>query len=110
MITDLTPDTYDEFINSSELPVVVDLWAPWCGPCKLIAPILDEIASECVSEVRIAKINVDDYPEYAKKFDVQTIPALVVLKNGNYEGRVPNTGGYGKEALTARIRTAIANQ
>lgn len=110
MITELTSDTYDEFVSSSQVPVVIDFWAPWCGPCKAIAPVLEEIAAENAGTLAIAKINIDEYPEFVKKFDFTTIPTLAVVKNGEYVGRVPNQGGYGKTSLTERIRIAIADQ
>lgn len=108
MVAELTSDTYDEFVSSSEVPVIIDFWAPWCGPCRVISPILDEIANENKELVSIAKINIDDYPEFIKKFEISTIPALVLLKDGEYVGRVTTAGGFGKDSLTERIRTAIA--
>jgi thioredoxin 1 len=109
MITELTPDTYDEMVSSSNNPVVIDFWAPWCGPCRVLSPVLEEIASEISDEVTIFKMNIEDYPEYATKFDIKAIPALVVIKNGSYMGRVPTATGFGKSSLTERIRIAIAD-
>lgn len=109
MITELTPDTYDEVVGSSQTPVVIDFWAPWCGPCKAIAPVLEEIAAEIPSEVTILKMNIEDYPEFAVKYDIKTIPALVVIKDGAYMGRVQTAGGFSKSSLTDRIRIAIAD-
>ncbi|WP_455474164.1 thioredoxin [Bartonella sp. B30(2025)] len=70
-----------EIINSSN-PVVVDFWAEWCGPCKMIAPILDEISTEMHNKIKIAKINIDENPELATKYGVRSIPTLLMFKNG----------------------------
>ena len=88
-IVNLTNSTFDETVASAELPVVVDFWAEWCGPCKMIAPILSEIATEQAEHLTVAKINVDENPEIAQKFSVMSIPTLIVFKEGKaVEGAV----------------------
>ena len=77
--------TFDEEIKASEVPVVVDFWAEWCGPCKMIAPVLDEIATEHAGKVAIGKVNIDDNLEVARRFDVMSIPTLIVFKDGEPE-------------------------
>ena len=77
----LTNDNYESFINS-DTPVVVDFWATWCGPCKMIAPILSEIATEYAGKVKIAKVNVDENFELSNEFGIQSIPTLMLFKNG----------------------------
>lgn len=99
-ITDLSTATFDETINGSDKPILVDFWAEWCGPCKKIAPILEEIAGER-DDVTIAKINVDDHPDLAIKFEVQSIPTLIVFNNGEVAGRV--RGALSKGALLQEI-------
>lgn len=78
----LTVDTFDEAISTSQSPIVVDFWAEWCGPCKMIAPILDEIATEQEGKLTIGKVNVDENPELARRFEVMSIPTLIVFKDG----------------------------
>ena len=81
-IVTLTTSTFDELVNSSETPIVVDFWAEWCGPCKMIAPILGEIATEQAGKVTIAKLNVDENPDLAMRFNVMSIPTLLVFDKG----------------------------
>ena len=88
--------TFDEEIGSSDEPVIVDFWAEWCGPCKMIAPVLDEIASEQAGKVRVAKLNVDDNPDVARRFDVMSIPTLIIFKGGEPQKRLVGAKGKGQ--------------
>jgi thioredoxin 1 len=87
-INTLTDATFDETIGAASEAVVVDFWAEWCGPCKMIAPILDEIANEHAGKLAIAKLNVDDNPDIARRFDVMSIPTLIVFKDGAPQKRL----------------------
>ena len=88
--------TFDEEIGSSSEPVIVDFWAEWCGPCKMIAPVLDEIATEQAGKVRVAKLNVDDNPDVARRFDVMSIPTLIIFKDGEPQKRLVGAKGKGQ--------------
>jgi thioredoxin 1 len=92
----LTDATFDEEVKSSSEVIVVDFWAEWCGPCKLIAPVLDEIASEQAGKVTIAKLNVDENPGIARRFDVMSIPTLIVFKDGEPQKRLVGAKGKGQ--------------
>ncbi len=81
-VTALTESTFDEVVNATAEPVVVDFWAEWCGPCKTIAPILDEIADEQVGRVKITKLNVDENPSIAQRYGVMSIPTMLVFEGG----------------------------
>jgi thioredoxin 1 len=94
--TTLTDATFDEVIGSSSEPVIVDFWAEWCGPCKMIAPILDEIASEQAGKLTVAKLNVDDNPEMARRFDVMSIPTLIVFQDGQPKKKLIGAKGKGQ--------------
>jgi thioredoxin 1 len=100
-IPTLTEATFDELINSSSEPVIVDFWAEWCGPCKMIAPILEEIANDHDGKVTVAKLNVDDSPELARRFDVMSIPTLIVFQDGAAKKRL--VGAKGKGQLVAEL-------
>ena len=93
----LSAATFDEEINSSSLPVLVDFWAEWCGPCKMIAPILDEIAVEQQGRLSVAKLNVDDAPDVARRFGVMSIPTMILFDGGEPAKRV--VGAKPKAAL-----------
>ena len=80
-IVHITKDNFEELVKNSEKPVLLDFWATWCGPCRMIAPILEEIAKENAN-VKVCKVNVDNEPELATKFGVMSIPALFVVKEG----------------------------
>jgi thioredoxin 1 len=100
-IITLTDSTFDEVVNAQENPVVVDFWAEWCGPCRMIAPILDEIATEQDGKVTIGKLNVDDNPGIAQRFGVMSIPTLLVFKDGQLDKRI--VGAKGKAQLVAEL-------
>ena len=95
-ITTLTDTTVDEEIASADLPVIVDFWAEWCGPCKMIAPILDEVAGEQAEKLRVVKVNVDDSPDVARRFDIMSIPTLIVFKDGQPVKRMLGAKGKGQ--------------
>ncbi|WWO97404.1 MAG: thioredoxin TrxA [Candidatus Dasytiphilus stammeri] len=78
----LTDDNFEEYILKVDLVTLVDFWTEWCGPCKVLAPILDEIAEEYLGELKVAKLNVDNNPNTAKKYGIRGIPTLLVFKNG----------------------------
>ncbi len=78
----LTDDTFDQFIADAKLPVVVDFWAPWCGPCRVVGPILNQIAEEKNGRLVVAKMNVDDYKTVAMRYQIQSIPTMMVFKDG----------------------------
>jgi thioredoxin 1 len=92
----LTDATFDEEVKGADVPVLVDFWAEWCGPCKMIAPILDEIAGEQGDKLRIGKLNVDDNPGIAQRFEVMAIPTLILFKDGEVQKRLVGAKGKGQ--------------
>jgi thioredoxin 1 len=95
-LVDLTSATFDETIGSSSVPVLVDFWAEWCGPCKAIAPVLQDIAREQQGRLTIGKLNVDDHGDIAMRFNVMSIPTLLVFHNGELRKRMVGAKGKGQ--------------
>ncbi len=104
-ILQLTDDTFEQDVIKSSDPVLVDYWAEWCGPCKMIAPILEEIASEYNGRIKVAKLNIDDNPQTPPKYGIRGIPTLMLFKDGNVEAT--KVGALSKSQLTAFIDSNI---
>jgi len=100
-IVQVTDDTFEDEVIKSNTAVLVDYWAEWCGPCKMIAPILDEIASEYAGRMKVAKLNIDDNAVTPAKFGIRGIPTLMLFKNGSVEAT--KVGALSKSHLTAFI-------
>jgi len=97
----VTDDTFDTEVVKSDIPVVVDFWAPWCGPCKMIAPILEEIAEEYDGKVKITKVDVDSNSKIATQYKIMSIPSLLFFKDGNLVDQV--VGALPKAQLIERV-------
>ena len=100
-ITELDSSNFDTTVSNASVPVVVDFWAPWCGPCKAIAPILDELATELGDSVKICKVNVDNNSEIACKYEIRAIPTILVFKDGQVAENI--VGLVSKDDLKAKL-------
>lgn len=104
-ILNVTDASFEDDVLKADGAVLVDYWAAWCGPCKMIAPILEEVAKEYGDRLKVAKINIDDNPETPKKYGVRGIPTLTVFKNGNVEAT--KVGALSKSQLTAFLDSTL---
>src|SRR5690349_20531111 len=102
----VTDETFAAEVERSPLPVLLDLWAPWCGPCRMIAPVLDELAAELAGRVRVAKLNVDECPRTAARFRANSIPLLVILKDGREVDRL--AGVHPRSEIARRLARVVA--
>lgn len=101
----VTDQTFDrEVLQATGQPVLVDYWAPWCGPCRLIAPVLDQLAAESQGRYRIAKLNVDENPQIASRYQIASIPTMLIFKDGKIVDRL--IGVQPKQAIEERLRVA----
>ena len=102
---EITQSNYKKEVVESDKPVLVDFWAPWCMPCKIIAPTIEKIAEEMKGKVKVAKLNVDDNPEIATELSILNIPTLLLFKSGTEVSRI--IGVNSKEAIEAKIKASI---
>ena len=104
-ILNVTDSTFEQEVLSSDIPVLLDYWAEWCGPCKMIAPILNDIADEYSGKIKVAKLNIDENPATPAKFGVRGIPTLMIFKSGSIEAT--KVGALSKSQLSAFIDSTI---
>jgi len=106
-VLEVTDSTFEAEVVQSTLPVVVDFWAPWCGPCRAMAPVLEQFAQEKAGEVKVAKVNVDEAAGVAGQYGVMSIPTFLVFKGGKPVGQI--VGAMPKETFVARVEVALAS-
>ena len=101
----VTDSNFAAEVEQSPLPVLLDLWAPWCGPCRMIAPVIEQLAGELAGRVRVAKLNTDENPMTASRFSVRSIPTLLVIKDGREIDRL--VGALPKQEILRRLQAVI---
>ncbi len=104
-VFEITDGTFEDEVLKSDTPVLVDFWAPWCGPCRAIAPVIEELSGEYEGKLRVAKCNVDDNPKTPSRYGIRAIPTLIIFKDGNVSEQI--TGAVAKSQITAAIEKAV---
>ncbi len=105
-IMEINDGNFDTEVLASPIPVLVDFWAPWCGPCRAIAPVIEELSAEYAGKLKVAKCNVDDNPKTPTRYGIRAIPTLIIFKGGNVSEQI--TGAVAKSQIAAAVDKAIA--
>ncbi|MBQ6400691.1 MAG: thioredoxin [Firmicutes bacterium] len=98
----LTKDNFEQEVLNSDIPVLVDFWAVWCGPCQMVGPIVAELAEEYAGKVKVGKVNVDEQPELAMKYGIMSIPTMILFKGGEVDNQI--VGALPKESIEAILK------
>ncbi len=101
----LTKDNWEKEVINSDIPVLVDFWAPWCGPCRMVAPIVSEIAQEYEGKLKVGKLNTDEEPEIAVRYGIMSIPTLMIFKNGEVVDQI--IGAVPKEYFVQKLQQVL---
>lgn len=103
--TEITKDNFEEIVTKNAQPVLVDFWAEWCNPCRMLSPVIDEIAKAYEGKISVGKINIDEQPELQQRFGIMSIPTLILFKDGNIAQK--SVGVVGKDKLTSLIDSVL---